>query len=414
MRILVIAATYPPTRCGVGDYVRRLGHELASIGVDVHILTGSATDEEHDHAVDAHAPVGARPEPRVVEAPDFEPVGGGVRLARGVDEWDWSCLDHAAAALDRIRPDVLSLQYHGEDYLLHPAVCALADLAAERGVPLVTTFHNLQSPRGWDHGEDPLAHLLQGSASWITTNTLDERRLREHPVAADRLHLVTAGPCITASVEPVRPATDGPFRLAYFGFLNPFKGIEYLLRAVARLRDEGAELGLTMAAGIHTDAPGRLRDYAAFIDDEIARLELGSLLDRHGYVPDEEVTRLLQECHLAVFPFRDGLSGKNSSFWSTLHHATPALTTAGEGLPRGLVDGENVLLAPIDDSEALAARIRWAMEHRGELERVGRAGRSFVQRDFDWRDLADRTRRIFGATLETSGRTGPAVGRRDG
>lgn len=410
MRVLMIAATYPPTRCGVGDYARRLGRELAHQGATVRVLTGTSTDEEHDHATgDEHTSAGARP-PRVRRTPvDFADQGDGIALARAVEEWDWTALDFVEDVLDAGGIDVVSLQYHGEDYLLHPAICAVADLARARGVAVVTTLHNLQQPRPWAHGDDPLGHLLTHSAAWITTNTLDERRLRGITDAHARLHLVAAGPAITAPSDPVHPRADDLFHVAYFGFLNPFKGIEYLLRAIARLRDADVPLRATVAAGIHSDAPGRLRRYAESIDHECTRLQLDGILERRGYISDTEVSELLQSCHLAVFPFREGLSGKNSSFWSTMHHATPTLTTRGPGLPPGLVDGENTLLVDPDDDEALAARIRWAMDHRDDLAGIGRAGRAFVLHDFDWGALARRTLAVFdqarGARVSGGGRS---------
>jgi glycosyltransferase involved in cell wall biosynthesis len=102
---------------------------------------------------------------------------------------------------------------------------------------------------------------------------------------------------------------------------------------------------------------------------------------------------------VAVFPFRDGLSGKNSSFWSTMHHATPTLTTRGPGLPSGLVDGENTMLVPTEDHAAIAERLRWADTHRAGLEAIGRAGRDFVVRSFDWSVIARSMHEVFASAV---------------
>ena len=107
------------------------------------------------------------------------------------------------------------------------------------------------------------------------------------------------------------------------------------------------------------------------------------------------MSRLLQKTDLAVFPFRDGLSDKNGSFWTTLEHATPALTTRGVGLPEGLEHARNVLLAEIDDSAALAERIRWAFENRPALPAIGMAGQAYVRERLNWSSLASDIQRIF-------------------
>jgi len=304
---------------------------------------------------------------------------------------------------------LLSLQYHGEDYLLHPAVCHVPEVSVAAAAPTALTLHNLQRPRAWDGGEDPFETMLETSGVWICTNTLDEAelRLRARANRPGRVHVIAPGPCITTNHER-SPRSAGPFEVAYFGFLNPQKGLEYLLRATARLLSEGRDLRLTLAAGVHTDAPGRLRDYADFVEREIDRLSLRDRIDWRGYLPESEVSGLLTRCHLGVFPFRDGLSGKNSSFWSVLHHATPALTTSGAGLPAGLKDGENVLLARPRDADDLASRMAWAMDHRASLAAVGEGGRHYVEDLLGWSKLTESTVRAFGATLHQAGKVAGA------
>lgn len=396
MRILMIAATYPPTRCGVGDYVRRLGQELALAGAEVFVLTGESEDEEHEHgAVDPARSVEARPAARAVEAPRFEGTPEGIQLARAVHEWDWPCLDTIEATLDAVAPDVVALQYHGEDYLLHPAVCCVPEITARRAIASVVTLHNLQEPRPAVDDAHPLSHLLTTASGWICTNLIDERRLQHLPAAAERLTRIATGASITAP-EGVHGARDGgPFRFVYFGFLNPVKGVEYLLRAAGLLARQGREFRLVMAAGVHTDAVPRLRAYVESIDAEIAHLDLGEHFESRGYVPDEEISSLLRDSDLAVFPFREGASGKNTSFWSAMQHATPCLTTRGEGHPAGLLHRQNVLFSPIDDAEALAEQMAWAMDHRDECEAIGRAGREHVESRLGWASLAERTLAVF-------------------
>jgi glycosyltransferase involved in cell wall biosynthesis len=346
-------------------------------------------------------PVGTATQSSPQTLPAADSRTDGLQVYRAVESWDWSAQGWFAGALQQIKPHIVSLQYHGEDFMLHPAVCLFAEIASQHGIPVVTTFHNLQKPRGWTHGREPLEWLLQTSQRWITTNELDRQEMSELPEAAEKLRLVPTGPNIAAPAAPAVPAASPKnsagkqLRLTYFGFLNPVKGLEHLLEALALLRDQGTSVHLTLAADIHTDATSRLRDYAQFIDSEITRLQLTELVQRHGFLEERDLSQLLLRTDLAVFPFRDGLSGKNCSFWTTLEHATPALTTQGVGLPDGLEDMRNVLLAPIDDSAALAGRIRWALENRPALPAIGTAGQSYVRQQLDWSSLARDIQAIF-------------------
>jgi glycosyltransferase involved in cell wall biosynthesis len=389
LRVLMVSATYPPTRCGVGEYVSRLAAELVTLGAQVFVLSGRAAGPQHQHELlSPETGIGPPPALQSAEPPVFTPDPAGVLLARAVERWSWDALPLVAATLRAVRPHVLNVQYHAEDYALHPAVCELAALAAPLGVPAVTTFHNLQEPHAWPGVAAPLVRLARGSARCIATNTQDQQRLQQRFHLGERVRTIEAGPGISAPAAPRRARGAGPLQLFYFGFLNPAKGLESLLRALALLRGQGRAAHLTLAAGLHTDAPGRLRAYAERVEAEIETLRLAPLLTRPGYLPHEQVSEGLLACDLAVFPFREGLCGKNTSFWSALHHAAPALTTTGPGLPAGLADLDNVLLASAEDPASLAARIAWAIEHRELLPGIGERGRAYVRARLSWDALA--------------------------
>jgi glycosyltransferase involved in cell wall biosynthesis len=242
--------------------------------------------------------------------------------------------------------------------------------------------------------------LLETSERWITTNELDRREMLEIPGAERKLRLVPTGANISApgTHRPIG-ATSQPLRATYFGFLNPVKGLEYLLQAMAMVRRRDVPVHLEMAAGIHTDATPRLRDYATFIRNEIDRLDLASCVEPRGFLMEADLSQLLLQSDLAVFPFREGLSNKNCSFWTTLEHATPALTTQGDGLPAGLRHGENVLLSPVDDADALAERLQWAHDNRSALRRIGEAGQHYVRQRLDWARLTRDMLAIFAETF---------------
>jgi glycosyltransferase involved in cell wall biosynthesis len=407
--VLLVAATYPPTRCGVADYTHRLALALAANGASVHVLTGASQDPEHQHDFPALEPVvGAPPADVPMTLPVSRPDADGIRVMRAVERWDWSSRAAFAAALRSAAPAVVSLQYHGEDFWLHPAVCTFAEMAHAVDIGTVTTFHNLQKPRGWAHGIEPLDLLLYESAAWITTNQIDRAEMQPLEDAAHKLHLVPTGPSFDragvgrpvaagasgeATQAPAESARDGGLlHLAYFGFLNPAKGIEQALRAVAQLRDAGLPVRFTLAAGLHTDATSRLRDYAHFIHDEIRRLQLTEIVEVVGFLPEPEL-----DCDLGVFPFRDGVCDKNTSFWTALEHATPCLTTTGAGLPEGLEHAKHVLLATCAP-EGLATQMRWAHAQRDALAALGRAGQEYVRRRLDWNHLAGQMLRIFDGT----------------
>src|SRR5512141_3088633 len=86
MRILFIAGSYPPQKCGVGDYTKHLAWPLSNrIGVRVAVLA----DEEISHA------------PRDPQVEEFPFVKG----------WRVSDIPRVVKVLKEWKPDIVHIQY---------------------------------------------------------------------------------------------------------------------------------------------------------------------------------------------------------------------------------------------------------------------------------------------------------------
>ena len=71
---------------------------------------------------------------------------------------------------------------------------------------------------------------------------------------------------------------------------------------------------------------------------------------------------------------------------------TPLLATSGGALPEVVGrDGETALVVPPRNSEALAAKLRWALDEPRLRVSVGAAGRQRVVDQWSWRHTAERT-----------------------
>jgi glycosyltransferase involved in cell wall biosynthesis len=131
--------------------------------------------------------------------------------------------------------------------------------------------------------------------------------------------------------------------LAFAGRLTAQKGLDVLLRAVAAVDD----VRLVVAGeGEERGAVERL----------VRELRLDGRVDLLGARPREQALELLAAADAAVL----------ASGWENLPHAvvealavgTPVIATRVGGVPEVVVEGENGLLVPPGDPDALAAAIR--------------------------------------------------------
>ena len=170
---------------------------------------------------------------------------------------------------------------------------------------------------------------------------------------------------------------------------DPRKGINFLLRAMARLAARGVEAHcLLVGGGSMLRANQRLA----------ARLGLDRRVTFAGFVGD--VRPLLETADVFVCPAVEEGAG-SLSVLEAMSVGAPTVATAIDGLPEDIEDGESGLLVPSRDPEALAGAMERLLRDRPLAERLGRgaraADRSQVQHggDADRRgDPAAHARRV--------------------
>jgi glycosyltransferase involved in cell wall biosynthesis len=65
----------------------------------------------------------------------------------------------------------------------------------------------------------------------------------------------------------------------------------------------------------------------------------------------------------------------------------PIITTDAPGCRETVVDGENGFLVPVGDSDVLATRIGYLVEHPEEVRRMASASRAIAEEKYDVRKV---------------------------
>ncbi|MDX1531860.1 MAG: glycosyltransferase family 4 protein, partial [Rhodothermales bacterium] len=211
--------------------------------------------------------------------------------------------------------------------------------------------------------QDTLTRRWLGVFDRIVANSAaTQRQLQEDGVRVDEV--VWNGVPVTAQ----RPPLGGPPTVSFAGRLVPKKGVDVLLRAMARVVEALPEARLLLLG----DGPERGR-----LERLAAELELGGAVAFLGHRPRAEMERLVAEAWVQAVP----------SVWAepfglvtaeALMRGTAVVTSNTGGTSEQVLEDETGLVVPPGDAEALAAALLHVLGDRERAERMGRAGRRFA------------------------------------
>lgn len=369
MKLLLISGSFPPMRCGVGDYAERLATALhRDFAIEVTVLT-SALDM------------------RPAETP-------GIEVMRVMPTWHRSARERFETAMRRLSPDVVHIQFptQGYDFVNGLALIALSSRLRWR-VPVVVTLHEFlprirnRSDR-WTHTLALVANRLvvvrpnyHATLPWPTKLLVPERKVQFVANAS-------VVPRVSLS-EPERDAVkrglgcDSTKLVAFFGFSYPHKGVDLLFEIA-----DPAKHHLLLIGELSPTDPyhARLRALA----------ESGQWKGRvtiTGFVEASEAGRLLAAADAAVFPHRGGGGSWNSSLHAASSQGTFVLTTSAER--NGYDADANIYYAQPDAVDEMR---RALLTHQG-------VRRAHATADQDpWREIARVHAEIYRSLLPKSAR----------
>lgn len=370
MRVALVSGSWPPIRCGVGDYVARLVPELAARGVAIDVVTSRA---------------GRGPAPR------------GVRVHPVVNGWGAAGAGAVCDCVLALAPDLVHVQYPTVVYGRELGINLLPALLRRRAprLPVVTTLHEFaQYGRA---GRLRLAlNVLLARTVCVTSEEERAAVAGLYLSARGRLRVIPVGSAIPVAGS----AAAGRRRLRalgvrgrdrallYFGWPAPGKGLMPLYEAVRRLWDAAVPVRLVGASWFSP----RGHPFHAALARRARELEIMDLVRWTGYLPERAISDLLLAADLCVFPFEDGLKLNRSSFIAALVHGTPVVTTHGPGV-RAVAGAALTLTRP--DGEPLARAIREALRHPPR----SRAPWPRAARPFAWGRIAGAYTGVYRSAL---------------
>jgi glycosyltransferase involved in cell wall biosynthesis len=255
-----------------------------------------------------------------------------------------------ARAIVAQRPDVLILQWWTPFWL--PLLLVIASAARKASIPILYLCHQFIEP---DSGiwEWYLARLaLRMSDALIVVSQ------REYALASqafpDKLIRLGHHPVYDGFPSQGLSRADARRQLGidekvplalFFGFVRRYKGLRYLIEALAQV-----------SSPVHLLIAGEFWEEEKDYHKLIRRYDLQKRVTVHNrYIPNEEIEVYFTAADVLVLPYLSGSqSGVSMLAW---HYGLPIIATNIGGLPETIIQERTGLIVPPADVSALAQAI---------------------------------------------------------
>ncbi|MDD2807035.1 MAG: glycosyltransferase family 4 protein [Patescibacteria group bacterium] len=165
-----------------------------------------------------------------------------------------------------------------------------------------------------------------------------------------------------------------------------FKGVEYLIEAVARLRRADFPIKLVIVG------EGELKKQ---YQDIAVQLNIGNWVVFSGYVPNHELPLFYNLADVVILASVDRSEAFGLTLVEGMSCAKPVIASDLGGV-RSVIDNEvNGLLVKPKDVDDLAKKINFLLDNPDVARIYGEAGRTKVARVYDWKIIAKQISELY-------------------
>lgn len=215
------------------------------------------------------------------------------------------------------------------------------------------------------------------------------------------LHTIPPGSPVPHAPTPSEPMSvrhhlgvpPGAQVILFFGYIKPYKGLELLLQALAKLRKDTPRAHLLIAGECQQSDKRYVR--------LIRRLQCMDAVTWHkGYVPEERVADFFVASNVVALPYHRA-SSSGVLLTAFAHGRTVVVTRVG-GLPELVENGKTGLLIPPGNVNALVLALDSLLKDPERNRTLASGGRKSLQQKHCWGDIARQTAKIYNTLLKTS------------
>jgi colanic acid/amylovoran biosynthesis glycosyltransferase len=257
---------------------------------------------------------------------------------------------------------------------------------------LITSFRGFDiSQHIQEFGEDVYNPLFATGDLFLSNCDYFKRRLIKLGCDEKKIIVLRSGIDCSKFVFTTRHLPpDGRIGIVTTGRLVEKKGIEYGIRAIAKLANAYPNIEYNIVGD------GPLKESLQQLIDELDVSDKVKLL---GHKQQQELIEILDNSHIFIAPCVTAKNGDQDAPVNVLKEAMamglPVIGTQHGGIPELIEDGISGFLVPERDADTLAEKLGYLFEHPEVWPEMGRSGRAYVETHYDFNKLNERLVEIY-------------------
>jgi glycosyltransferase involved in cell wall biosynthesis len=361
IKVLLVTGSYPPMKCGIGDYTSKLARALSVSRVRVGVLT-SVFDGKLEETE-------------------------GIKIFPVIKKWQFRESLKAIKIIRSWSADIVHIQHPTQGYGsgLLPWILPIISFLMRKKV--VQTWHEAYGRR-----KAPklfLKSMVPASLVFVRPQYKDCL----HPMLSwalwnKKIEFIPSASCIPRA--QINAQETGALRkrylnkqkrlIVFFGFVYPHKGAELLFDIA------DPDLDQIVIAGV---IDPKEKDYLNKITQRASTAPWAGKVTITDFLPAQEIAALLAVADAVILPFRDGGGEWNTSIHGAVLNGAFVVTTSLT--QKGYDNKRNVYFTKIDDiaqmQSALAAYAGTRRQYDPEIDKD------------EWLQIAERHRLLYEGIL---------------
>lgn len=367
-KVLLISGSLPPIRCGVGYYTARLCRELKAEHLDFEVLSTKGVNDD--------VPA------KLLTIPN----------------WKIRSLPKILAAIKESGAKIIHIQYPAVGYGRQLGINLLPHLLRilRPRLEIIVTLHEYHGSRRLGRWRDLIT--VAPAQKIVISNQADRsalpnwlaRKSKLIPIGSN-LEKVSKNPKVFADIMREHKLDAKKPTILFFGFAYPAKGLENLLKAMSQPYLADWQLLLLSSLDKNDAYHKSLLNQIEDLNRDNNRIAVA------GFLPDEQVSAILQEGRYFVLPQSMPVTAKSGTAIAAAQHNLIMISCGGQDpeLSMPFKHLANCFLATGMTAEFIANAIE-QLENSSSSRQIILDGSKKLEQYFSWPHIVDEHLKMYG------------------